>query len=162
MGHQIAAAQLGIAFSEPEDGAVLGQLYIDNLGNHYRFMQADGAVNANEPFSYRPNTWQIEDQLDLTVTPADTESVPFCVSSVALADNEYAWVFVGPGLFTCKVAGNVAADALIYGHATAGQIDDAATAMLLRGVSAPAAITASAGETGTFYAAVPLYAVDLP
>ena len=143
----------------------VGQLYTDELGNTYRYMQADGAVTAYEPMSYRANTWQIEDQLDLGVTPADTQSVPFCVwdgSSTALADDEYAWVFVGPGIFTCKVAGNVAADALVYGHATAGQIDDAATAMLLRGVSAPVAITASAGETGTFHAALPLYAVDLP
>lgn len=142
----------------------LGQLYVDKLGNTYRYMQADGTVLPNELMSFIAGTWQIDAQLDSTVTPADTESVPACVwngSSTSIGDNEYAFVFVGPGLFTSKVAGNVAADAIVYVTTTAGQIDDSATACLLPGVRAPAAITASAGETGQFYVSHELYATDL-
>lgn len=141
----------------------LGQLYIDELGNHYRYMQADGSVTAYSLYSYIPNTWQIDAPIDVAATPADAESVPVCVwdgSSTAITDDYYAWVFVGPGLFTTTTAGDVAADAICYGHATAGLIDDAATAALLRGVTAPAAITGA--TTGTFYAALPMYATDLP
>lgn len=141
----------------------LGTLHVSSLGNHYRYMQADGAVVAKNLYSYIANTWQIDAPIDLGVTPADTESVPVCVfdgSDTALADNEYAWVFVGPGVFTTITAGAVGADAICYGHATAGLIDDAATACLLRGVTAPAAITGA--EAGTFYAVSELYAVDLP
>lgn len=143
--------------------AVLGQLYVDNLGNHYRYMQADGAVTAYNLYSYIQGTWQIDAQIDLTVTPADGESVPVCVwdqSSTALADDEYAWVFVGPGAFTTTTAASVAADAIIYGHATAGLVDDAATAIILNGVTCPVAI--GSATTGTFYAMSQMWATDLP
>ena len=140
--------------------AALGELHVDKLGNHYRYMQADGAVVAQNLYSYVPNTWQIDAKIDLTVTPADGESVPVCVSDIAIADDEYAWVFVGPGTFTTTTAAAVAADAICYGHATAGLIDDAATACLIRGVTAVAAI--GSATTGTFYAATGMYAVDLP
>ncbi len=140
----------------------LGALHVTETGNHYRYMQADGAVVAKNLYSYIPGTWQIDAPIDLGVTPATGESVPVCVfdgSDTALADNQYAWVFVGPGTFTTTTAGSVAADAICYGHATEGLIDDAATALLLNGVTAPAAITGAVA--GTFYAATPLWAVDL-
>lgn len=141
---------------------VLGQLHVDNLGNHYRYLQADGAVVAKNLYSYIANTWQVDAPIDLTVTPATGESVPACVfdgSSVDLTDNQYAWFFVGPGIFTTITAGDVAADAIVYGHATAGVVDDTASACLLPGVSAITAITGAVA--GTFYAAHPLYATDL-
>ena len=141
----------------------LGQIYHTELGDTYRYMQADGAVTAYNIYTYVPGTWQIANPVDVGVDPADGESTPICVwdgSSTALADNEYAWVFVGPGLFTTTTAAAVAADAIIYGHATAGLVDDAATATLIRGVHAHTAI--GSATTGEFYASVPLYAVDLP
>jgi len=138
---------------------LLGELHISQTDQHYRYMQADGAVTANVAWSYRPNTWQIEDLIEVAVTPATAESVPFCVSAIAITDNYYAWVFIGPGVFTATAAANIAADAILYGHATAGEIDDAATACLLRGVIVPAAITGNV--TGTFYATKELYAIDL-
>lgn len=142
--------------------ATLGQLYVDNKGNHYRYMQADGAVTAYEPYSYTAGTWQIDAPMDLTVTPATAESKPLCVhdqNATALADNEYAWVFVGPGLFTAKIDGSAAtAGAIVYGHATAGLSSTTASALLLNGVSVPVTIAAA---TGTLYAATGLWAVDL-
>ena len=140
----------------------LGELHIDELGNHYRYMQADGAVTAYNLYSYIQGTWQIDAPIDLGVTPATAESVPVCVwdgNATALTDDYYAWVFVGPGAFTATTAASVAADAIIYGHATAGLVDDASTALLLNGVNCPVAI--GSATTGTFYACTALYAVDL-
>lgn len=141
---------------------VLGQLYIDNLGNHYRYLQADGSVTAYEPYSFKSGTWQIDAPIDLGVTPVTAGTVALCVwdgSSTALADNEYAWVFVGPGTFTAKIDGSAAtAGAIVYGHATAGLISTTASALLLNGVIVPTTIAAA---TGTLYASTGLYAVDL-
>jgi hypothetical protein len=141
----------------------LGDTHVKPDGSTYRYMQADGAVTAKNLYSYTPGTWQIDAPVDVGVTPADAKGCPVCVwdgSNTALGDNEYAWVFVGPGTFTTITAGDVGAAAICYGHATAGLIDDAATAILLKGVTAPAAITGAVA--GTFYAALPLYAEDLP
>lgn len=141
----------------------LGSLHISKNGSHYRYMQADGSVTAYNFYTYIPGTWQIAEPMDLGVDPADAESVPVCVwdgSSTAITDNYYAWVFVGPGLFRATTAAAVAAQAIIYGHATAGLVDDAATALLLKGVHAPTAI--GSATTGQFYAALPMYAEDLP
>ena len=159
MGHIMVILDQGTTDQRHE----LGELYVTKSGNHYRYMQADGAVTSYNLYTYVPGTWQIANPLDLGVDPADSESTPVCVwdgSATALADNEYAWVFVGPGLFTATTAAAVAADAICYGHATAGLIDDAATALLLRGVHAHTAI--GSATTGEFYAALPLYATDLP
>lgn len=141
----------------------LGALHVTNDGRHLRYMQADGSVTAYNLYSYIAGTWQIDAPIDLAATPADGESVPVCVwdgSSTAITDDYFAWVFVGPGTFTTTTAAAVAADAICYGHATAGLIDDAATACLLRGVAATAAI--GSATTGTFYASLGMYATDLP
>lgn len=156
---------LNVNLSQIDDVAqhALGSLHITQAGNHYRYMQADGSVTAYNFYTYIPGTWQIAEPMDVGVDPADAESVPVCVwdgSSTAITDNYYAWVFVGPGTFTATTAAAVAAQAIIYGHATAGLVDDAATALLLKGVHAPTAI--GSATTGTFYAAIPMYAEDLP
>ena len=157
MSIQKTAVELGVQSATPLFG--LGELYVDNAGNHYRYMQADGAVTANVLYSYRPGTWQIEDVIKLATTPATGECVACCASSIALTDNYYAWVFVGPGLVTLTTAGNVAADAIIYGVNGDGTVDDAAVACLIDGLICPVAITGA--TTGTFYAAKPLAALDL-
>jgi hypothetical protein len=143
--------------------AELGELYIDKAGNHYRYMQADGAVTSYDVYSYVPGTWQIDAVADATVNPADAHLVALCVwdgSATALADNEYAWVFVGPGLFTADTdaTGVAGANDEISVSATAGKLSSGATAALVPGVHTTAAITGLA--TGTFYATLPLYTVD--
>lgn len=160
MSKQVLGVDLSQIDSTAQHG--LGDLHITPDGDHYRYMQADGSVTAYNLYTYIPGTWQIAEPVDLTVDPANAESVPVCVwdgSSTAITDNYFAWVFVGPGTFTTTTAGDVAAQAICYGHATAGLIDDAATALLLPGVHAPTAITGA--TTGTFYAAHELYATDL-
>lgn len=143
--------------------AQLGELYVDKMGNHYRYMQADGEVTAYDVYSYVPGTWQIDASADAAVNPADAHNVPVCVwdgSATALADNEFAWVFVGPGLFTADTdtTGVAGANDIIYVSATAGKLSSGATAAFLAGVSTTAAITGEA--TGTFYAAHGLTVVD--
>ena len=111
--------------------------------------------------SYRVGTWQVEDQIDLTATPASAgERVMVCCPQVAMTDNYFAWVFVGPGSFTGIAAEAIAADGLCYGHATAGAVGTTASACLLPGVHSVAAIS-SATDTGTFYAEHRMYADDL-
>jgi len=143
--------------------SALGELYIDKQGNHYRYMQADGAVTSYDVYNFVPSTWQIDAVADATVNPADAHIVPLCVwdgSATALADNEYAWVFVGPGLFTADTdaTGVAGIGDEISISATAGKLSSGATAALLPGVYATAVIAASA--TGVFYASIPLYCVD--
>lgn len=157
MSKQLTAVELGVQHEDPQFN--LGELYIDELGNHYRYMQADGAVTADILYSYRPTTWQIEDVIKLATTPATAECVACCASSIALTDNYYAWVFVGPGEVTLTTAGDVAADAIIYGVNADGTVDDAATACLIDGLVCPVAITGA--TTGTFFAVKPLAALDL-
>lgn len=160
MSQQILAIDLTQIDVTPT--ANLGQIYIDKNGNKYRYMQADGAVTAYEPYSYTAGTWQIDAPMDLTVTPATGGTCPLCVwdgKSTALADNEYAWVFIGPGTFTAKIDGSAAtAGAIVYGHATAGLTSTTASALLLNGVAVPVTIAAA---TGTLYATTELWAVDL-
>lgn len=143
----------------------LGELYIDKMGNHYRYMQADGAVNAYQLYNYNPITWQIDALADAAVNPADTNGAPLCVwdgSSTALADDEYAWVKVGPGQLTLQndASGAIAANEILYLSATAGRVTNVATAGLLRGVHAFGAVSGDA--TGTFFATLPLHSEDLP
>jgi len=157
MSMQKTAVELSVQDLVPRHG--LGELYIDQAGNHYRYMQADGAVVANLLYSYRPYTWQIEDYILLATTPATAECVPCCASPIAITDNYYAWVFVGPGTVTLTTAGDVAADAIIYGVNGNGTVDDAAVACLIDGLTCPVAI--SGATTGTFYAVKPLAALDL-
>jgi len=156
--------KLGVVKSQIDSSPLftLGELFIDNLENFSRYMQADGAVTAKNMYSYIASTWQIDAPLDLTVTPATAESVPACCfdgSSTAITDDYYAWVFVGPGVFTTTTAASVAADAELFGHATAGLVDDASTALLLRGIAAISLI--GSATTGDFYACHGMYAVDL-
>jgi hypothetical protein len=157
MSKQLTAVELGLQSATPLHA--LGELYIDDDGNHYRYMQADGAVVANVLYSYRPVTWQIEEYIKLATDPATAEVMGACASTIAITDNYYAWVFVGPGQVTLTTAGSVAADAIIYGVNGNGTVDDAAVALLLDGLTCPAAITGA--TTGTFYALRPLMALDL-
>ena len=145
----------------------LGELYVDKQGNHYRYMQADGAVTSYLVYQYVPGTWQITDLADGGANPADTNTIPCCVwdgSATALADNEYAWVFVGPGEFTATndSSGSILAEEIVYLSATAGDVTNVATAGTLSGSSVSSQATILADATGTFYCPTGLFSVDLP
>jgi len=160
MSGQSLGAKLGVAYTTQVHN--LGDKYVSPDGDTYIFMQADGAVTKDLLYTYSQTGWQIEDQADAANFPADTKMVYVCISPVTLADNEYAWVFVGPGSATCTsdATGVTAADAICYISATAGTISSGATAALLKGVSADAAITG--GATGTINAVNRMWSEDLP
>lgn len=160
MSNQIVGAKLDIAYTRQE--FTLGALYNHPTRGTFMFLQADGAVIADTPYTYDEATFQIEDKADVGVLPLDTGSVAICVSPVALADNEYAWVFVGPGYFNAitDATGVTAAQLITYISATVGTLTSGATAALLKGVSTEAVI--AGGATGTFYAKGRLYSEDLP
>ena len=141
----------------------LGDVHVTHDGSTYIYAQADGAVTAYDVYNLVPGTWQIDAQADAAVNPADAHNIFLCVwdgSSTALADNEYAWVFVGPGSFTADTdsTGVAGANDIVYVSATAGKLSSGATAAILPGVHATAAITGDA--TGTFYAAERMQVVD--
>lgn len=160
MGGQQAGVLLSTALTTQDHK--LGAIHITPDGTHLMFLQADGAVLAGQPYSYDASTFQIEDLADAAVVPANLETVPICVSPMALADNEYGWVVVGPGSFSCltDATGVTAAGLLCYISATVGTLTSGATAAILQGVRTEAVITG--GASGTFYATVRMYAQDLP
>lgn len=163
MSRQLTAKDLttesAVALFTP--GTVAEDLY----GNTYQYLQANGAKVAYNLYSIHGNTgtastsYQVEDIIDLTNTPANTEGVPACCPQIAMTDNYYAWVFVGPGDFTATAGEEVTADQIVYGHATAGAVGDTAVALVLPGVTAP--VTIASGKTGILNAAQRLWAYDL-
>lgn len=155
----VKGAKLGVADTVPQ--FTLGSEFKDAVGNTYVYMQADGAVTTALFYVYDETTWQIEDQIDLTNFPADTKTQPLCVSPVTLADNEYAWVIVGPhNGFTATSAEALDVDDVLYGHATAGTLADTASALFVPMVTVRTAI--GSATTGTFVAMSRMYAYDLP
>lgn len=158
MTKQFAKARLGVVYTANEHG--LGALHVDPATyTTYMFMQADGAVTKELFYVYDDSTFQIEDPLELAVNPADGKVKAVCVSPVTLADNEYAWVAVGPGSFVANSAEALDVDDILYGHATAGKVADTISACLLPGVTVQTAI--GSATTGTFQAIGRMYAQDL-
>lgn len=101
----------------------------DKVGE-FIFVQADGAI-AQYAWVGITGAGQAA---ELTTTTYASVGV-IGVAQVALADNEYGWVWVGRGGGTStgikgKVAASYVAFALINTTATAGVVDDAATKIL--------------------------------
>lgn len=156
---QVAGAQIGVVDTTQKFN--LGQLHVTPEGNHYMYMQADGAVTKELFYTWDEGTFQIEDPIEVAVHPADTKTKPLCVSPVTLADNQYTWVIVGPHSgFTANSAEALDADDVLYGHATAGKLADTASACFVPQVTVSAAI--GSATTGTFVATARMYAYDLP
>lgn len=152
-------AKIGHAYTTQD--FTLGAVYETPDGDVYMFMQADGAVTKDLLYTYDASSWQIEDQADATNFPQDAETIPLCVSPVTLTDNQYAWVFVGPGAITLTADSNGAtAEAILYVSATAGTVSSTATAALLKGAHTQSTISGAA--TGTVYAVNRLWSEDLP
>ena len=138
----------------------LGDVHETDAGDVYIYAQADGAVTAYDVYNLIPGTWQIDAAADAGVNPANASNIHACAPQVTFADDEYGWVFVGPGEFTADTdaTGVAGANDIIYVSATAGKLSSGATAAFVPGVHTTAAITGAA--TGTFYAAERLQVVD--
>ena len=152
MSNQIQSVDLTASSTTPL--FVLGQKYIDQTGNEYKYLKANTAVSANLLYTYDEGSLV---QSGLTTTVAASGKVyPLCASGIAVASGSYGWFFTGPGVFTLTTDGATAAAAKIYTTATAGKVDDvSAGTVLIPGLSAPTAI--GSATTGTFVAAVGMY-----
>lgn len=159
MAKQTLGFQLAVAHTTPRHA--IGTTHETADGDNYIYMQADGAVTKDLFYTYDFSTWQIEDPSDETNFPQTAETISLCVSPVTLADNEYAWVFVGPGSITLTADANGAtAEAILYVSATAGTVSSTATAALLKG--AHTQTTIGNGATGTVYFPNRIWSEDLP
>lgn len=112
----------------------LGTVIQTTAGAYYKYVQADGAKT--QYFVYAIDH---AGQLGAGVTQTTDDTAPLLLGipqqATSFADNEYGWVFVGPGAARVRVLASCAIDVLIYTTATAGALDDAsASAKVVQGL----------------------------
>lgn len=156
MTKQLFNVDLALEHSTPQ--FALGELYIDRLGNHYRYMLASGAKTAYLCYVFDHDVWTVSSALTTTVAAAG-EVHPVCCPQLAITDAYYAWVFVGPGRATFTSASAIVAESKISTSATAGKLDDASAGRLVPGLVAYDAFASAV--TGTCLATIPLYVTGL-
>lgn len=101
----------------------LGQRMQDADGNEFVYVQADGAITANDVVILT-EAFQA-DQID-TTNSAGAIGDKVGVAKGTLADDQYGWVQIY-GTCTVNVASSCAANTKLNTTATAGRIDDDAT-----------------------------------
>jgi len=125
--------------------ARLGDIASDKSGK-YMFVKATAAVTKydagiiDKDFGFT----------SITTTNASTTPKGVGLAQVAAATNEYLWVFIGEGGgvgkgIKVRVAASCAAGAALYTTATAGVLDDASTAGVIKGLT----ITATDSGSGS-------------
>lgn len=116
------------------------------------FVQADGAVD-----QYGFVKIETDGQAAmLTTTNAGSQALLVGVAQVALADNEYGWVWIGGPMgggvgkgIKGKVAAGFVAKNNLNTTATAGVADDASTTLIKGGVGLASTTPAAAVELGS-------------
>lgn len=101
----------------------LGQRMQDADGNEYVYVQANGAIVANDVVIYT-EAFQA-DQAD-TTNSATAFGDRAGIAAGSLADNDYGWIQIY-GQATANVANSCAANTALNTTATAGRLDDDAT-----------------------------------
>jgi hypothetical protein len=106
-----------VAFNTTSDGA-----------KGYIYVQANGAITGDGYVcDIDASTFDAAMSTTTTTAPGTGAGKPVGVARVAFADNEYGWLQVyGPG--TIRVLASAAAYTLLNSTATAGSLDDDATA----------------------------------
>lgn len=105
-------------------GFGLGDVVCDDAGNEYIYVQANGAITANDVVVVT-EAYQA-DQID-TTNSAGALGDRVGVAAATFADDEYGWVQV-KGTCTINVGTSAAANTKLNTTATAGRVDDDATA----------------------------------
>ena len=123
----------------------LGEQCIDSEGGIWAYVQANGVIAINDAVKV-DNDGQAA---ALTTAISGSEPTDVGVAQVAFADNEYGWVWQGPGGgvgsgIKVNVLTLCATDVKLYTTATAGKLDDTATD-LIQGLTIVA--TNSGGST---------------
>lgn len=94
----------------------------------YMYVQADGAITgAGYVCDIDVSTFDAVMSTTTTTAPGTGAGKPVGVARAAFADNEYGWLQIY-GVGTVRVAASCAAYTILNSTATAGQIDDDATA----------------------------------
>jgi len=115
--------------TQMEQGGVgfkAGDRFETTDGKVFVFVSAGGAIDAYDAVG-------IDEDYEATTltTAAATDGHKIGVAQVSFASGEYGWVQVR-GVCELNVAGNYAADGILYTTATAGTLDDAAATTLCR------------------------------
>jgi hypothetical protein len=125
-----AVSPLGAALERADTSAAftLGTFATDNLGGVWEYVQANGAVAVYDAVKVDEDG----QAAPITTTISGSEPTAVGIAQVALADNEYGFVFRGRGGGTgtgvkVNVLVSCAADVKLYTTATAGKLDDTAT-----------------------------------
>jgi hypothetical protein len=138
---------LGVNFTraDADPAFTLGQLVRGSDGTEWAYVQADGAIASAGQVVLLDEGWQAA--LASTTNTATGFGQRCGVAAGALADNEYGWVQVGGVCDAIQVAASCAANVALNSTATAGQIDDDATAgaEVINGIVLTTARAASAG-----------------
>lgn len=139
--------------TSPEWG--LGGLRVKTDTGVYQYVHANGAI-AQYAAVKIDDDWETAEGTT-TLLPS-TEPAKVGAAQVAFADNDYGFVFVGPGLARCKFAASCVQDVKIFTTATAGVLDDSSTT-LVNGMKLITTITSATdspceatGELGTVQA----------
>ncbi len=144
---------VGARYEETSTTALfaLGTVSVDNEGGRWRYVQANGALTIYDAVKI-DNDFQA---VQLTTTVSGSEPTNVGIAQVAFSDNEYGFVFEGPGGglgsgIKVNTLASAVADSKMYTTGTAGAIDDTATD-LIQGLTI---VTTNGGST----AAVECYA----
>lgn len=141
---------VGASLTEPMSGSELlasgkgfglGDRYVSHDGKEYVFVQASGAITGAGYVVIIDETYQAA----MVSTSNDDYGDIIGVAGAAFDDNDYGWVQI-KGPCSIRVAASCAANADIGPTATAGQLDDAAGALVIDGITLTTANGGSAGN----------------
>ena len=110
----------------------------------YQYVHADGAI-AQYALVKIDNSWEAAEGTT-TLLPS-TEPSAVGIAQVAFADNDYGWVFIGPGEASVLALTLCVHDVKIYTTATAGAVDDTSTT-LINGLKLKTTVGGATAATG--------------
>lgn len=116
-----ASLDTAIADLDEGKGFSLGDVYCDEAGKEFVFVQADGAIVAGDVVII-DSAYQA-DQIDTTSSAGKINS-RVGVAVYAFADNEYGFVQVKGAVAAINAATGATADTKLNSTATAGRLDD--------------------------------------
>lgn len=126
----------------------LGTLAADNAGRLYRMVKGDGTGITGPGYSAVIAAGNIASMASTTTTaPGANAGMPVGIGMAAIAANGFGWLAVYGSAVPTRVAANAAKGTVLNSTATAGQLDDDATAgaEVINGIGLEAANGGAAG-----------------
>jgi hypothetical protein len=131
----------------------LGETAMDDLGNIYTFVRADGGGVPQWYVAAIESSTYTADQVETTTSaPGDSQGYPVGVAPAAIGASGYGWLLRN-GIGSCRVAASAAKGTILNSTATAGQLDDDATAgsEVIDGISLLVANGGAAGVVSAIF-----------